>query len=176
MLRHYTEVIFKMTASEYNECVKLHADGLYRFILKRLGKPTDAKDVVQVAYEKLWVHHHNVDFMKAKSYLFKAGYTSMVDGIRKMKRLDFVGEVPETATRASNNAFEARDLMEKASEYLPDVQKTVLMLRDYEGYSYEEIGEITGLNEPQVKVYIFRARKKLQELIGSHEINLANLT
>jgi RNA polymerase sigma-70 factor (ECF subfamily) len=43
------------------------------------------------------------------------------------------------------------------------------MLRDYEGYSYEEIGKITGLNESQVKVYIYRARLNLKEYIGSLE-------
>jgi RNA polymerase sigma-70 factor (ECF subfamily) len=44
-----------------------------------------------------------------------------------------------------------------------------VLLRDYEGYSYEEIGEITQLNESQVKVYIFRARQKMKEMIGSLE-------
>jgi DNA-directed RNA polymerase specialized sigma24 family protein len=43
------------------------------------------------------------------------------------------------------------------------------MLRDFEGYTYEEIGEITGLNESQVKVYIYRARLALKEYIGSIE-------
>jgi RNA polymerase sigma-70 factor (ECF subfamily) len=50
---------------------------------------------------------------------------------------------------------------------LPNIQRSVILLRDYEGYSYEEIGEITGLNESQVKVYIYRARVFLKEYIGS---------
>ncbi|HPS13853.1 MAG TPA: sigma factor-like helix-turn-helix DNA-binding protein, partial [Prolixibacteraceae bacterium] len=41
--------------------------------------------------------------------------------------------------------------------------------RDYEGYSYEEIGDITGLNESQVKVYIYRARVFLKNYIGQIE-------
>jgi RNA polymerase sigma-70 factor (ECF subfamily) len=41
------------------------------------------------------------------------------------------------------------------------------MLRDYEGYSYDEIGDITGLNESQVKVYIYRARIAMKEYIVS---------
>jgi RNA polymerase sigma-70 factor (ECF subfamily) len=43
-------------------------------------------------------------------------------------------------------------------------------LRDYEGYSYQEIAEISGLSEDQVKVYIFRARKFLKAYIGKVEI------
>jgi len=44
------------------------------------------------------------------------------------------------------------------------------MLRDYEGYAYNEIGEITGLNESQVKVYIYRARLFLKKYIGSLDV------
>jgi len=53
---------------------------------------------------------------------------------------------------------------------LPEIQRSVVLLRDYEGYSYNEIAEITGLSESQVKVYIFRARTFLKNYIGSLEI------
>jgi RNA polymerase sigma-70 factor (ECF subfamily) len=43
------------------------------------------------------------------------------------------------------------------------------MLKDYEGYSYEEIGKITGLQESQVKVYLHRARQKLRNILVSTE-------
>jgi RNA polymerase sigma-70 factor (ECF subfamily) len=56
-------------------------------------------------------------------------------------------------------------------ELLPVDQKSALMLRDYEGYSYDEIAEITGLNESQVKVYIFRARSFLKK----HLVCMENL-
>ena len=62
-----------------------------------------------------------------------------------------------------------KELINKALETLPDIQRTVILLRDYEGYSYEEIGSITGLNESQVKVYIFRARQTLKSYLGSME-------
>ena len=52
-------------------------------------------------------------------------------------------------------------------ERLPEIQKVVILLRDYEGYSYSEIGEITNLSESQVKVYIYRGRLSLKEYIGS---------
>ena len=51
-----------------------------------------------------------------------------------------------------------KEILDEAVEKLPEIQRSVLLLRDYEGYSYEEIGQITGLNESQVKVYIYRAR------------------
>jgi RNA polymerase sigma-70 factor (ECF subfamily) len=55
---------------------------------------------------------------------------------------------------------------------LPDIQRHVILLRDYEGYSYEEIGAITSLSEQQVKVYIFRARQKLRSMLVNPELIL----
>ncbi len=52
---------------------------------------------------------------------------------------------------------------------LNETQKSLVLLKDYEGYSYEEIGQITGLNESQVKVYLHRARLQLREYIVSPE-------
>jgi RNA polymerase sigma-70 factor (ECF subfamily) len=60
--------------------------------------------------------------------------------------------------------------LNKGLELLPEIQKSVLLLRDYEGYDYSEIGTITGLNESQVKVYIFRARTFLKNYIGKQEV------
>ena len=59
--------------------------------------------------------------------------------------------------------------LDEALDQLPEIQLTVVLLRDYEGYAYDEIGEITNLTESQVKVYIFRARKRLQEILVSIE-------
>jgi RNA polymerase sigma-70 factor (ECF subfamily) len=53
---------------------------------------------------------------------------------------------------------------------LPEIQKTVLLLRDYEGYNYDEIGEMTNLSSSQVKVYIFRARKSMKQYIGKLDL------
>jgi RNA polymerase sigma-70 factor (ECF subfamily) len=55
--------------------------------------------------------------------------------------------------------------LEEALGRLGETQRSLVMLKDYEGYSYEEIGEITGLNSSQVKVYLHRARLQLKEYI-----------
>ena len=52
---------------------------------------------------------------------------------------------------------------------LSETQRSLVMLKDYEGYNYAEIGEITGLNESQVKVYLHRARLLLREYIVKPE-------
>lgn len=158
-----------MTRNEYNKAVDLHADGLYRFVLKNMRDTDAAKDVVQDVFTKLWVKHETVEFEKSKSYLFTAGYNTMIDAFRKNKRLT---ELDESATNRQSSAMQNPDLadiLEEALARLPEIQRSVVMLRDYEGYNYQEIGEIVGITESQVKVYIFRGRKALQKYLKSVE-------
>jgi len=158
-----------MTTREYNNCVDMHADGVYRFILKNLKHEDDARDVVQDAFEKLWINHTGISPAKAKSYLFTTAYHTMIDHIRKMKPVGSIEEIPEIGELGTNTYSDLREVLDEALEKLNDVQKSVILLRDYEGYSYQEIGEITGLNESQVKVYIYRARTFLKNYIVSPE-------
>ena len=66
--------------------------------------------------------------------------------------------------------FDLSETLNWALDKLPEIQKTVVLLRDYEGYSYDEIAEIAGISESQVKVYIFRARKTLKSILIEKEL------
>lgn len=156
-----------MTVSEYNNCVDQFSDNLYRFILKNIKDDEKARDVVQDAFLKLWDKVKEIPFEKAKSWLFSTGYNRMIDVIRKEQRVSSMENAPEPSH--SNQYSDLNEILHEAVNQLPELQRNVVMLRDYEGYSYKEIGEITNLNESQVKVYIFRARKFLKEYIGSIE-------
>lgn len=145
----------------------MHSDGVYRFILHNCKDKDDAKDIVQDTYEKLWVTHPNVNFEKAKSYIFTTAYRTMIDKIRRDKKKGAFDEVDFNAHSHSEQYSDVKTHLREAVKKLPEIQRSVITLRDYEGYSYEEIGEITGLNESQVKVYIYRARVFLKEYIGS---------
>ena len=61
------------------------------------------------------------------------------------------------------NSFEANEVVNRAVSILPPIQKSIIILRDLEGYSYNEIGEILDLSESQVKVYLFRGRRKIKK-------------
>ena len=158
-----------MTTHEYNNCVDRHADGVFRFILKNMKDEHNAQDVVQDAFEKLWINHGNVAAKKAKSYLFTTAYHTMIDHIRKAKPQGSLEDIPESSSNTFHNYSDIKEILDEALEQLNDIQRSVILLRDYEGYSYKEIGEITGLNEAQVKVYIYRARTFLKEYLVSPE-------
>ncbi|MBX3240091.1 MAG: RNA polymerase sigma factor [Chitinophagaceae bacterium] len=153
-----------MTEKEYNECVNEYADNVYRFIYKNLRNEEDARDVVQSAFEKMWRNRETIDYAKSKSFLFTVAYNQMIDHIRKEKRVVLKEEFRESAGIVLPGN-DIKRVLEQALDRLNETQKSLVMLKDYEGYSYEEIGKITGLSESQVKVYLHRARVQLKEYL-----------
>jgi RNA polymerase sigma factor (sigma-70 family) len=146
-----------MTDREYNDCVTLYADNVYRFILKNLRREDDAKDVVQSAFEKLWKNRGSVDAVKSKSYLFTIAYHQMIDQLRKEKRIELKATFREEAIVSDRPIHPLKKTLETALARLNETQRSLVLLKDYEGYSYLEIGQITGLTESQVK-YICTGR------------------
>lgn len=147
-----------MTEQEYNNCVDVNADGVFRFIVKNIRHTEDARDIVQTAFEKLWVNRKTVDSLKAKSYLFTVAYHQMIDHIRQEKRVSTTANYDEVNHSSTQGDHELKQVLLRAINELNPTQKSLVLLKDYEGYSYQEIGEIMNLSESQVKVYLHRAR------------------
>jgi RNA polymerase sigma factor (sigma-70 family) len=164
-----TSYVYKLTLSDYNTCVDLHADGVYRFVLKHIKDKDVAKDIVQDSFEKMWRKIDTIDGAKSKSYLFTTAYHGLVDYTRRDSKKASFTEVNYNEHSHNKQYSDLKEILNLGLEQLPDIQKTVLLLRDYEGYDYQEIGEITELSESQVKVYIFRARTFLKNYIGKME-------
>ncbi len=158
-----------MTTDEFNISVEDFSDNIYRFILKNIHDSDKAKDIVQETYEKLWLKVETVSYEKVKSYLFTTAYHTMIDILRREKKQGDFNTVKPDNYAHNEQYSDLNEILHEAINRLPDAQRSVILLRDYEGYSYEEISEITGLNESQVKVYIYRGRMFLKEYIGSME-------
>ncbi|MBK7762299.1 MAG: sigma-70 family RNA polymerase sigma factor [Bacteroidetes bacterium] len=162
-----------MTQHEYNDTVMTCSDDLYRFVFKSIKNVEDARDIVQHAFEILWVKKDEVEYEKVKSYLFTIGYRKMIDELRRKKHINFKEELPEKlggTTEIKQTGL--KKVLHNALDTLPDIQKQLVILKDYEGYSYEEMAKITGLQDSQVKVYLFRARTSLKKSLISIERNM----
>lgn len=158
-----------MTVKEYNKTVELYSDNVFRFILKNIRDEEKAKDIVQDSFVKLWQKAADVDFNKSKSYLFTTAYRTMIDLIRRDKKQGKWDEVSEKSYSHQKQYTGLNEVLQEALLRLPENQRSVIMLRDYEGYDYNEIAEITQLTLSQVKVYIFRGRKVLKDYLVSVE-------
>jgi RNA polymerase sigma-70 factor (ECF subfamily) len=159
-----------MTEKDYNQCVNLYADNVFRFIVKNLRHEEDARDVVQTAFEKLWRNRDAVENDKCKSYLFTVAYNQMIDHIRKNKRItlkeDFAEEIKIGYQNSTNRT---KQVLMEALNRLNDTQRSLVLLKDYEGYNYDEISKIMDLTESKVKVYLHRARLALRNYLVSKE-------
>jgi len=158
-----------MTINEYNNCVDDFSDGIYRFLLKNCRDNELARDLVQESFMRLWIKRKEVNYKKGKSYLFSTAYHTLIDHIRKNERLSTMEGNENNAASTFEQYSDIKEILDIAVSRLPDIQRSVVLLRDYEGYSYKEIGEMTGLSESQVKVYIYRARLHLKKYIVNPE-------
>ena len=158
-----------MTEKEFNECVNLYADNVFRFIIKNLKHEEDARDVVQASFEKLWINRDKVDNERSKSYLFTVAYHQMIDLIRKNKRVKLEEDFSSSRQTTREPKTEIKKLLNEALYRLSETQRSLVLLKDYEGYSYDEIAKITSLSERQVKVYLHRARIQLKTYLVKPE-------
>jgi RNA polymerase sigma factor (sigma-70 family) len=158
-----------MTVKEYNRAVEEYADPVYRFIRANLKDEDRANDIVQDSFEKLWRYVAEIEYTVVKSWLFSTAYHTMIDIIRKEKRMTTLEESYENNFICELPYSDLNDILHEALERLPEQHKTSVLLRDYEGYSYKEIGEITDQTEAQVKINIYRGRLALKNFIGKIE-------
>lgn len=158
-----------MTVKEYNRSVEEYADSVFRFIRADLKDDERANDIVQDSFEKLWRHVSEIEYSVTKSWLFSTAYHTMIDIIRREKRITRIEDSYETELIHESQYSDLNEILHEALERLPEQQRSVVLLRDYEGYSYKEIGDITGTTEAQVKINIYRGRIALKNYIGKIE-------
>jgi RNA polymerase sigma-70 factor (ECF subfamily) len=96
-------------------------------------------------------------------------YNQMIDHIRKNKRIQLKEEFKDETKIGYQTNSNTKEVLMNALTRLNETQKSLIMLKDYEGYNYEEIGKIMSLNESQVKVYLHRARLALRDYLVKPE-------
>lgn len=152
-----------MLVSEYNKIVYEYSNRICRFADKMLMDKEAARDIAQEAFVRLWQHKENVDPLKVKAWLFTTAYRLTMDHISRNKKYVRGQAIPDRGEEQTPHDLKA--VIHMLLKQLPEIQRSVLLLRDYEGYSYDEIARILDLNESQVKVYLFRARVKMKNYI-----------
>jgi RNA polymerase sigma-70 factor (ECF subfamily) len=147
---------------KFNNTVNTLGPRLLNFAAKQIGSMDIAKDLVQDTFIVYLDKREQVYEGKEKSFLFKVLSNKILDHFKlKKNNIDFttvhLGEADNSGT------YEAKQIVNMALLYLKPLDRQLITLRDLEGYNYEEIAEILDISLGQVKVYLFRARKRLKE-------------
>jgi RNA polymerase sigma-70 factor (ECF subfamily) len=151
-----------MNEKEFNQTVVELTNRVCRFVDKLLMEEEVAKDIVQEAFIRLWENRKNIPKEKAKSWLFTTSYRMALDHSKQRSKFSEIGDYRIREEKAN---FDLKKVIDDSLMLLSDVQRSIVLLRDMEGYTYEEISEILQLSESQVKVYLFRARTKIKDYI-----------
>lgn len=115
----------------------------------------------------LWENRKTIENDKATKWVFVTAQRKLIDLTRKRKVIRKSEEEFKRQSIKTYIGFENQDIIQLCLNQLPAIQKSVVLLRDLEGYNYEEIGQITELSESQVKVYLYRARQKFRDAYES---------
>lgn len=155
-----------LKASDFNSYVKVHQQSIFRFVHRIIGDRELAKDIVQDAFEKLWTHGKDIQSDKVRPWLYTTSRRICLLHIKQNKNMLDISTLELDLFKETNHDdFDLQQVIERSLDLLSELQKSTLMLRDYEGYAYEEIANILAISEESVKVHLFRARQKIRAYI-----------
>jgi len=163
-----------MTPERFYETIEPFKEKLYGFAFRMLGNRDDTKDALQDVLLKLWKMRFEIDTGRAESLAMTIMKNVCIDRLREKKKMNgHTSDLAEINGYTLTN-FGDKDLVKRVGEKiknLPEMQRVIIDLKDIQGYSYEEIGQITGLNINAIRVNVSRARKKLIKIFGKEVTN-----
>jgi RNA polymerase sigma-70 factor (ECF subfamily) len=161
----------------FREIVERYQSKVFSIIYGILRNHNDAEDIAQQVFTKVYFSLRSFDFRSSLlTWVYKITVNECYDYLRKKKVRKLVYEsdfTEEDALRMENSepardqrhpvdvSLAQRDLALKLLARLPEEERTLLLLKEVEGHSVEELAAMTGINENTIKVKLFRARQKL---------------
>ena len=146
------------------------SDRLYRLALRITMNNAEAEDVVQDTLLKVWEcrdHWNRIHNLEA--FAIATCGNRAIDVVKRAGRdTENLDEMVHFSSQTPHEQLEAREeisLVRRLMDSLPEVQRTIMLLRDIEGKTYQEIAQTLDISETQVKVYLHRARTKIKEWI-----------
>lgn len=140
---------------------------LYRIAYRFLQDTEDAEDIVQEAYIRLWSKRDSLELLEnAEAFAIIIVRNMCLDFLRKNKREFHPYDLEMPDRECFTKQMEIEDQIrqvESIMDSFPKQQRMVMLLKHWDGFSDEEIEQITGLSRANIKMIISRARKKIRE-------------
>ena len=161
----------------YREIVERYQAKVFSIIHGIVRQRNDVEDIAQQVFAKVYLSLKSFDFRSSLiTWIYKITVNECFDYLRKRKvrKLVYESDLSEDEVRRVENTepiidrstpmdtnLARRDYWLKLLERVSDEERMLLMMKEVEGYSVEELAERTGMNENTIKVKLFRARQKL---------------
>ena len=161
----------------FRDLVERYQAKVFSIIYGILRNRNDAEDIAQQVFAKIYFSIGNFDFRSSLlTWIYKITVNECYDYLRKRRvrklvyesdfseddvRLMENAEQPGESVRPVDTTLAQRDLIVKLLEKVTGEERTLLLLKEVEGHSVEELAEMTGMNQNTIKVKLFRARQKL---------------
>ena len=161
----------------FREVVERYQAKVFSIIYGILRNHNDAEDIAQQVFAKIYFSIKNFDFRSSLlTWIYKITVNECYDYLRKkrVRKLVYESDFSEEDSLRMENSDSAaeqgppvdirlaqRDLVVKLLDKLSEDDRTLLLLKEVEGHSVEELSNMTGMNENTIKVKLFRARQKL---------------
>jgi len=152
----------------FHELYGRYAGDVYRFAHWLTGNPHDARDITSETFVRAWTAPEEPRMETVKAYLFTIARNLHRRQWRRQSRLEALDEAtPDQAPQPDDAAVYQDEFQRtlKAVHALPELDRTVILLRAEQELSYEDIAAATGLSAAAVRVRVFRARAKLAALL-----------
>jgi RNA polymerase sigma-70 factor (ECF subfamily) len=164
----------------FEQLVRTHQQRVFGLVARILHRQDDVEDIAQQVFLKVYLSLNRFDQRAAFStWLYKIAVNECWDHLRKKKvrpllyeadlseeqvsQLDGIGALGRS-TAGIDEQTQTRDTLERVLEILPEQDRELLMLKEVEGFSVQELADILGLNVNTVKVRLFRARGRIMEV------------
>lgn len=163
-----------MTAQEFNEKVVPLNRQLYRYAFRFLGNQEDSKDAVQDVFVKLWNLRSEIASVNSiEAFSVRVMRNHCLDKIKMKKTVsldvhEYFSNRPGSETAPDRN-LEIHDtvaIVKNAISEMQEPQRSVVRMRDLEGYSNEEIAEALGIADGTVRVILSRGRNRIRQILA----------
>jgi RNA polymerase sigma-70 factor (ECF subfamily) len=144
---------------------------LFRLASRLLDDPEEAQDIVQEVFIKLWNRREKLDEYRSVEALAVVTTRNLCLDKLKAKKYpterveNLKSDVPEPTMETKKEFTDLAEIIKEIIGQLPEQMKTIMQLRDIEGYDFEEIAGILGMTENAIRVNLSRARKKVREIM-----------
>ncbi|NND45718.1 MAG: RNA polymerase sigma factor [Xanthomonadales bacterium] len=153
----------------YRQWVKEYQDQAWTLARYLLKDASEAEDATQEAFVKLWHHRENIDPERVRPWLMRVTRNHCLDRLRRRRPEQEFTDYEVSEERDPEHGAAQSELgtwLQRAIEGLKEPYRTLVVLRDIEQHSYDEVAGVTELSLSQVKVYLHRARKQLREQLA----------